>query len=209
MDDAKGGGRPSVFRQRVNSAQLFQTHEPNCIAVCRAVHACAIQHTWSRRGHGVDRRSQQRARKCAGGACAQLCAAAAARRQLVYHQEPPARSARSGSLPPRIFFFIAAAAGGTVLAHSVDFELPVCCGTWHAALLTRTSPDADPEERVLCGVALWHEELVGEASDMAQLIRRMEDMGAGPIYNVASDQVHDEGIRLLGRSVALFVCGVS
>lgn len=77
-------------------------------------------------------------------------------------------------------------------------ELPVVAGEWRCAALLRSIPQRN--EPIIAGCAVWHSNLVGNAArDMASLIAEMEDMGAGPIHNVASEEQRNYGLRLIGR----------
>ena len=85
-----------------------------------------------------------------------------------------------------------------MLAHAIDMELPVVAGEWKCAALLRANPARS--EPIIAGCAVWSSALVGStAKEMARLIAEMEDMGAGPICNVGSDDMRAYGLRFIGR----------
>jgi hypothetical protein len=85
--------------------------------------------------------------------------------------------------------------GSTVLVHDVDVRLPVKTGNWRVGRLFNP-------HGIVCGVIYWHSEYASEKEDLhyaAQLLHRMEDLGASVICNVESESILHEGIRFIVR----------
>lgn len=83
--------------------------------------------------------------------------------------------------------------GGTVVSHSLAFDLPCLNGVWHVA------PVLNGDLRA--GVMLWHEATVGATcGDAAQLACELEGVGAGLECFESSDYVRrDLGVSIVGR----------